>query len=386
MIEPKQPFVIPYLLKEVHIKGYRSIKRVDVDLGPGLNIFIGDNASGKSNFFKAIHIGISAITQGIIPDQEMASEFVLETNNENIGLSFDMKQIASLEENEINIVINQKLKIGTKQFERKEKLSSSSNSFVPIYRSDEVRNVQALFPLPLIKIDYGIPEDVPILSSTINIEMRKSSFRITGRKNSIIRLGQSQLNLAIGIYNSFYEGKKNSRKLNSATKKFEEAVVKCSNVSKIRVSDKIKVLKSSDGINIEDIVLEFKINGGWYSWSQLSDGTKRAIHIASQLTASRNTLLIEEPELGLYPHQLFKLMTFIKERSISNQIIISTHSPMVLDFLDIDKLNQLNIVRVGIKYDTKIDKLSEQKIAEIIKYLDQVGPISEYWVNTNNLL
>ena len=39
-----------FYLKKVHLKGYKSIKDVEIELENGLNIIIGKNASGKTNF------------------------------------------------------------------------------------------------------------------------------------------------------------------------------------------------------------------------------------------------------------------------------------------------------------------------------------------------
>ena len=42
-------------LKEVHLSGYKSIKDVEIDFQPGLNIIIGKNAAGKTNFLKFLN-------------------------------------------------------------------------------------------------------------------------------------------------------------------------------------------------------------------------------------------------------------------------------------------------------------------------------------------
>ena len=43
----------PYI-KNVKLKGYKSIKDLEIDLLPGLNIIIGPNGSGKSNFLELV--------------------------------------------------------------------------------------------------------------------------------------------------------------------------------------------------------------------------------------------------------------------------------------------------------------------------------------------
>lgn len=43
------------MIESIHIKNFKSLRKVDLNLGP-LNIFIGTNASGKSNFFDALRV------------------------------------------------------------------------------------------------------------------------------------------------------------------------------------------------------------------------------------------------------------------------------------------------------------------------------------------
>src|ERR1700756_4608410 len=42
-------------LQHVSLKNYKSIKDVEIDFKPGLNIIIGKNASGKTNFINGLH-------------------------------------------------------------------------------------------------------------------------------------------------------------------------------------------------------------------------------------------------------------------------------------------------------------------------------------------
>ena len=43
------------MIKEIGIEGFKSLEKVRLELG-GLNLFIGANASGKSNFFDALRV------------------------------------------------------------------------------------------------------------------------------------------------------------------------------------------------------------------------------------------------------------------------------------------------------------------------------------------
>lgn len=43
-------------IEHLHLKNYRNYKSLDIELGPGLNIFIGNNAQGKSNILESIFV------------------------------------------------------------------------------------------------------------------------------------------------------------------------------------------------------------------------------------------------------------------------------------------------------------------------------------------
>jgi predicted ATPase len=75
--------------------------------------------------------------------------------------------------------------------------------------------------------------------------------------------------------------------------------------------------------------------------SSMSDGTLRAL---GALTASRqnngsqasSVVVIEEPETALHPGAVAALMDALHESSATTQILVTSHSPDVLDHVDID--------------------------------------------------
>ena len=48
-------------ISKVHLKGYKSIKDLEIDFKPGLNIIIGPNGSGKTNFLEGL------LNQALLP-------------------------------------------------------------------------------------------------------------------------------------------------------------------------------------------------------------------------------------------------------------------------------------------------------------------------------
>ena len=100
------------------------------------------------------------------------------------------------------------------------------------------------------------------------------------------------------------------------------------------------------------------------------------------LTTDASIFLIEEPELGIHPHQLRLLMQFLKEQSEEKQIIITTHSPEILDILTEHELNRIQVARYDEERKTTvIEPLTEKKIASIQRYFKEEGLLSTYWSN-----
>ncbi|MBN1912455.1 MAG: AAA family ATPase [Pirellulales bacterium] len=70
--------------------------------------------------------------------------------------------------------------------------------------------------------------------------------------------------------------------------------------------------------------------------SQLSDGTLRFICIATALLQPDPpaTIVIDEPELGLHPYAISMLADLIKSASERTQVLVSTQSPTLLDYFE----------------------------------------------------
>jgi predicted ATPase len=90
-----------------------------------------------------------------------------------------------------------------------------------------------------------------------------------------------------------------------------------------------------DQINPNQIELRWKEKGhdNLFNAYSLSDGTLRFICLCTLLLQPDppNTIIIDEPELGLHPSAIIKLGAMLKSASIKAQIIVSTQSVNLLD-------------------------------------------------------
>lgn len=78
----------------------------------------------------------------------------------------------------------------------------------------------------------------------------------------------------------------------------------------------------------------------WFDASLESDGTLRCAGILTALLQSPPLTLvgIEEPELTVHPGAIPVLYDFFRQASQKSQVLLTTHSPELLDLLDVDEV------------------------------------------------
>ena len=72
--------------------------------------------------------------------------------------------------------------------------------------------------------------------------------------------------------------------------------------------------------------------------------------------APSSILLVEEPENGLHPARIRDVMNILKEISKTTQVLIGTHSPLVVNELE---ANQVTIVTRDAKHGTRTRLLKD---------------------------
>lgn len=103
-------------------------------------------------------------------------------------------------------------------------------------------------------------------------------------------------------------------------------------------------VRHSDTVSLER-TLFWRIEGGLdFPTRSLSDGMLRFLGLALLLLLPRPGLItIDEPEIGLHPQLLPLLLDLMKQASEKTQLIVTTHSPLLLDE-DIIELDDILLV------------------------------------------
>ena len=103
--------------------------------------------------------------------------------------------------------------------------------------------------------------------------------------------------------------------------------------------------------------------GPWFDLSQESDGTLRLLGLLTALyqRPAPSFLGIEEPEFAVHPGALAPLAELLEETSLRSQILLTTHSPELMDQLPVDSLRVVD----SIDRATTIEKVSGHQVKAV---------------------
>lgn len=391
---------------DLTIEDYKSIKKSKCTFTKGLNIIIGPNGSGKSNLLQIINLTTSLTSI----NSRLRSPYRYNTSY-SINLSFKENNLTNKleiihEKSKVDGSKLQKNKYNEIQIHKKEgkilktelQIKYSDIEYSTLLKNEQLYNeLIVLRQLSKRFIKFNLPSDD---QSSWVYSPSKLIIDEDGYLSSDEFTSFSIIETFIDYYLNFeseqftsYSQKKDTSNIKSHIIELyetfnndysiDDSLSKHSPISKTRLNNNINIYFIENEIHIENLVLEYEVNDNWIPWSYLSDGTKRVFYIITQsLSIKSGMLIIEEPEIGIHPKQLFSLMTFFKEQSINKQIFISTHSPIVLDILSPEDLGCITIARFE-KNGTKFRKLSPTEKEKAKSYMNSVGELSYYWLHSD---
>ncbi|MCU0432453.1 MAG: AAA family ATPase [Bacteroidia bacterium] len=387
-------------ISSVNVKNYKTIKDASVSFKPGLNIIIGENGSGKTNFVEILNEVLSITQNGGYDKFNAQISFFNGLNllAENIIDSNNNHNVQEQPYTEYSL---------TGLLSSNIKLTILRDFRAAYYGKEEV------FPFHEI-IPHGIPSgslflDAPV-NNSIQIPLEQSDTHIL----QLLSIAPHETYFAFFLKYGIASNHKNLFDIDNLasvwTKTIEQYIsaikrkINYAPFSDIRISKNFSVEFSLKDftLTVSNLYFEFFQNNRWNSFNQLSDGTKRLVIIFFSLfdndelwpidgkrtetnkSKTRDTtIIIEEPELGIHPNQLYQLMLLLQEEARNKQIIITTHSPVALDILEKDDLDSIIICSFNNEKGTTFNHLSEKQREKAIGYLEDVGYLSLYWTHSD---
>ena len=128
------------------------------------------------------------------------------------------------------------------------------------------------------------------------------------------------------------------------------------------------------------VIPKIQVGSAHITFNQLSEGTFKTLALAFYIiTDVSRLLMIEEPEVCVHHGLLRRLIDTIKAYSHRKQIIISTHSDLLVDELDPADLFVVKMTSVGTEVSQLQKSLDPRSMQALHTYLQESGPLGEYW-------
>lgn len=337
-------------LRKLSIRNYKSIAACQVSL-KALTILVGRNGSGKSNFLDAVRFVTDALLTSL--DHALKSRGGIgDVRRRSTGhpINFAIKLEVALSDYRLatyGFEIAAREKGGFAVRSELLDIRDSSNRVAAQYRREE-RTVSAFV--------QGSPVEVlpPVIADRL--------YLVTAAGLPQFRPAYDAL-LAMGFYNLNPESMKEVQSpaageiLQSDGSNIASVIARLTS-EQPNTFERIKTYLASiiPGIeNVERIPLgpretiQFfqKVQGSQYPWrfyaSSMSDGTLRALGALVAVTQFAGSELpiqlvgIEEPETALHPAAAGSLMEALREATSHTQVLVTSHSPDLLDQLDAER-------------------------------------------------
>jgi predicted ATPase len=308
------------VIEHIEIEGFKSLEKVSLDLGP-LNIFVGTNASGKTNFLEALRV-LQGIGYGYTVDEIFNGRPKLGNNEAWEGIRGGSKYAAfrdglarehlirfrltaSLPEPIFYSVcispdegtkISEGLSMGQMHEPRVGISATMEGALADLFR-EQMRNVQFLQPNPSVQREYSTAQRA-------------------------YRMGDHGENFA-GVIDSILRDAQKGPDYISWLKELTPNEL-----------DEVKVLQGARN----DRLFAVTKNGVDSPADILSDGTLRFAAVAAAFfqPSPPRLLLLEEIEEGLHPTRLQLLVELLKSQTGQGveQVIATTHSPYTIAWLE----------------------------------------------------
>lgn len=374
------------MIKRVTIKGYKSFKKLSLDLKP-LTVIFGPNASGKSNFLDALYLISRAVTKrnlseafeghrGLPLESFYYGDKGYEENlrKSTIGFTFEIDVVLSPSViSKVEEIVNAK----------RRGIDSSAPS-KKIITESRLRYHLEIEGLP--ETGYLRVMDERLCATKSNGEEKKRSaflerqgdqihLRMEGQAHPIYHSrGLDHTVISESLYEPHYPHITAFRLelANWYTYYLEPRVLMRDDVPLSEIDSmgprgqnlaaflntlKHKYPKDFDSLNLSlrrilpteavidiDLLKEGRVglrlseNGIWFSARLISEGTLRVIGLLAAVHPRNPAALIafEEPENGIHPVRLRLVCEILKNASqqYEKQIIVTTHSPILPEYFD----------------------------------------------------
>ena len=294
------------MLKRVSIQNFKSLKDVTLDLQK-VNLLIGPNNSGKTNFLKAL-------------------EYMVKDNTNQEEPNYERFVFGQKKDGEIQIELVYE--------------GHSDGKFICIVRPNATIEKSKGTQNSLGTFLYFNPEDMKAKVGPITI-YKPDPNKLT--KPGPVGTGAEAVSAEASNMVSFLDRMLGNKYRKTVFNRIEEDLHKCVpefdqiELDDINSTEELIRLHGEDSrkFSFKRLGLINSQQGVTYWADELSEGTLYFLALLCIINQPKppKLLLLEEPEKGIHPRRIFEVIQFIlrlvEEKDI--QVIMTTHSPVVLD-------------------------------------------------------
>lgn len=340
-----RPGSLDPFLSRVRVRNFKSIGKADIQLRP-LTLLVGRNGSGKSNFLDALRFVVDSLQSSL--DHAMKTRGGIDSvrrrstgHPRNFSISLEMN-LPELHSATYGFEIAAAQRGGFTVKHESLALRNARNEDTARYRLREGMLVDNSLP--------NMPPSSPDRLYLVNAAGLPAFRAVYDALSSM------------GFYNLNPEAMKELQSPDSGELLHRDgsniaSVIARLGADRASLKERIKAYLETIVPGISDVervalgpreTLEFRqrVNGSQHPWkfyaANMSDGTLRALGTlvaVTQLADRRSPVSfvgIEEPETALHPAAAGALMDALREAAGHTQVLVTSHSPELLDQVNID--------------------------------------------------
>lgn len=368
-------------LQRLHIKGFRNIDDLDLDLSEqnGLSVLIGNNGSGKSNILEAvvaIFASLYSKSKRFFPTFDYDIEYQLQEKAVKVSKVGDKILVDDIEINKREL---SKLPLPKNVIAcySGETLRLQEDYFKPFRRHfvhDIIRNRSELNSLKLLFINKDMWDISLLVLFLHNLDDFTEIKEFCHNVLNIEKITSINFELAPKLLTKANAAKqlidaispKGDRLVTKTFEEFSDIIERLGMTIMKEVFMALYVGLYSHGIKSVDIEIESK-SGKLFRANLLSEGEKKLLSVFTMLEVlgdESSLMIYDEPDSQIHISRKVEIKKLI-ERYDNRQHIITTHSP-TLAATFFDSSEHLNCLTRNINgYTEKIDKDKCTLIAEL---------------------
>jgi len=369
---------IPIFIRRVILRNYRSIGSCDVELGP-LTYLVGANGSGKSNFLDALHLVSDALTGSLdnaLNKRGGLSEVRRRSNGHPTHFGIRLEFLLD------GVMGHYAFEVGTRQGQGNEVQTEEcmlggvgKGPYFRIERGVLKRSSEATFP--------SVTADRLALVSLSGLVAFRPLF------DALTAMGFYNLNPKVMRE---MQSPQDGRLLKPVGENIASVIGHLERVAPEAMKTIQEYLQTVapmvQGVERKKIgpmeTLEFRqdMHGSKHPWrflaQNMSDGTLRALGVLTALFQGNidyapSLIGVEEPETALHPAASAALREALVRASKKTQVIVTSHSPDLLDDRNLDPSSLLAVLSEG--GETRIAPLDEASRASMRSHLFSAGEL-----------